>query len=171
MARGHVLTNASNFLVGVHNYIAIVIPVVLQIFVVESCVMECCVSLEQVSFWVFSCWTSEYSCWFFWRFSCLRFRKIKLSDVLVFVICLITLYPVGAFLASSLWHSRIVCRIMKIVSELACILLVFVQKMSGNFLAGGEYRVVLFFLVVVNVVPMTSLVVVKEVCVVYWPVW
>ena len=73
----------------------------------------------------------------------------------------------GAFLASSLWHSRIVCRIMKIVSELACILLVFVQKMSGNFLAGGEYRVVLFFLVVVNVVPMTSLVVVKEVCIVY----
>ena len=50
VARGHVLTNASNFLVGVHNYIAIIIPVVLKIFVVESCVMECCVSLEQVSF-------------------------------------------------------------------------------------------------------------------------
>ena len=139
VARGHVLTNASNFLVGVHNYIAIIIPVVLKIFVVESCVMECCVSLEQVSFWVFSCWTSEYSCWFFWRFACLRFRKIKLSDVLVFDICLITLYPVGAFLASSLWHSRIVCRIMKIVSELACILLVFVQKMSGNFF--GWWRI------------------------------
>ena len=85
------------------------------------------------------------------------------------MICLLTLYPVfsGCFLASSLWHSRIVCRIMKIVSKLACILLVFVQKILGNFLAGGEYRVVLFFLVVVYVVPMTSLVVIKELCVVY----
>ena len=45
----------------------------------------------------------------------------------------------GCFLASSLWHSRIVCRIMKIVSELACILLVFVQKMSGNFF--GWWRI------------------------------
>ena len=108
-----------------------------EIFGVECCVMECCVSLEQVSFRVFSCWTSEYSCRFFWRFACLRFRNIKLSDVLVvFVICLLTFIrsSVGAFLASSLWHSRIVCRIMKIVSELVCILLVFVQKMSGKFL-------------------------------------
>ena len=55
---------------------------------------------------------------------------------------------------------------MKIVSELTCILFVFVQKMSGIFLAGGEYRVVLFFLVV-YVVPLTSSVVVKELCVVY----
>ena len=114
----------------------------LKIFEVECCIMECSVSLEQVSFRVFSCWTSEYSCWFFLRFACLRFRKIKLSDVLVvFVICLLTLYPVFSvcFLASSLWHSRIVCRIMKIVSELASILLIFVQKMSGNFF--GWWRI------------------------------
>ena len=90
------------------------------------------------------------------------------------MICLLrerglTLYPVfiGCFLASLLWHSRIVRRIMKIVSELAGILLVFVQKMSGIFLAGGEYREVLFFLVVGYVVPLTSLVVIKELCVVY----
>ena len=60
---------------------------------------------------------------------------------------------------------------MKIVSELTCILFVFVQKISGIFLAGGEYRVVLFFLVVVYVVPLKGLVVVKELCVVYGPVW
>ena len=53
---------------------------------------------------------------------------------------------------------------MNIVSELACILFVFVQKMLGIFLAGGEYRVVFFFLVVVYVIPLTSLVVVKELC-------
>ena len=57
------------------------------------------------------------------------------------MICLLTLYPVfsGCFLASSLWHSRIVCRIMKIVSELVCILLVFFQKMSGNLF--GSWRI------------------------------
>ena len=65
VARGYEFTNASNFLGSVHNYIAIIIPIVLKIFEVECCIMECGVSLEQVSFRVFSCWTSEYSCRFF----------------------------------------------------------------------------------------------------------
>ena len=54
VARGHVLTNASNFLVGVHNYIAIIIPVVLKIFVVESCVIECCVKRPGIM-WIYAC--------------------------------------------------------------------------------------------------------------------